>query len=122
MQVRFASGSGSPPRHVSQLRHEGSGGVLVIAGGTAGEEKISFNDEAGLVARCQALIQRKVAFATGGPIPGPAEQLETWQAEGRLTETFLRLSWRGPQQWLLHEIRPGGTPPWTQVEPGALTR
>jgi hypothetical protein len=117
MTPRCVTGSGHPPRYVSQIRYRrGEGGTLHLEGGYARDESIDFSSRPDLLEQCRILAERHILFSLGGHVPGPADEMMMWHDDGSLSVSFLQISWTGPQQWVIREIIPGAKPPWRSVE------
>lgn len=116
MPPRCVTGSGKPPRHVSQIQHRPDGGVIHVEGGDTRKEAIQFSSRSDLLERCRSLAERRVAFSVGGHAPGPADEMMIWHDDGSLRIPFLQIAWTQTEQWVIHEIIPGGRPPWHCVE------
>lgn len=115
MTARYANGSGQPPRHVCEIRHEGRGATVVLRGADGGVVLDVCGDDAALRARIGALIAQRVPFVVGGMAPGPADVVAALVPDG----AWLELSWRRPGEWSVREVG-GGVTEWREVDVGEL--
>ncbi len=69
-------------------------------------EVISCGTQTEFIHLREQLALDRVPFSVGGPIPGPAEDMKSAQQSGQLSVSFLSISWRGANQWVIHEIIP----------------
>lgn len=74
---------------------------------------------------CLWLAKRRVCFSVGGMASyGPATIIKEFLDTGVFSETFLEISWSGPEKWQIYEIGPTEIQEWkkTSVENLLTTR
>ncbi|HEY7369860.1 MAG TPA: hypothetical protein VIA29_08220, partial [Thermoanaerobaculia bacterium] len=112
---RCAAGKGKAPTFLDWIPAPDRG-HLRLSDGTG----ISYRSETELLEICDGLARRRVAFSVGGILsPSPADLMSDWQEKGRIAISFLRIAWRRPEEWELHEIVPGVSS-WEPCPPDAL--
>jgi hypothetical protein len=99
-----ASGTGKAPLYLAWIPSPESGELVL----SDRSRPIRYRSEAELIQTCEELARRRVAFGVQGlGGPGPADVMAWWQVQGRMPVSFLQISWKGPDEWLLYEIVPG---------------
>ncbi len=103
MKLGCASGTGVPPPFVAEI-DESKKSIHIRRGPET--EVVSFVSAVALAERCIQLAADRVPFSVGGQWPGPSEEMEVTQVSRRLLISFLSISWRGPDKWVIREAVP----------------
>lgn len=115
MTHRCAAGKGEAPTFLDWIPAPDRG-LLRLSDGT----EISYGSEADLIEICDGLARRRVVFSVAGILsPSPVDLMSFWQEQGRIRISFLRIAWRRPEEWELHEMAPG-VQTWEPCSPEEL--